>query len=584
MAARPRTLPAAAAPVFVGTAYAATLGTFQPLVFIATLLGALLIQIGTNLSNDYSDARRGADTEDRLGPVRVTAGGLVPPKQVLIATYVAFGLAVLVGVYLVAVAGWQLLLVGIFSILAGVLYTGGPRPYGYEGLGEVFVFLFFGIVAVTGTFFAAGRGAAVEAFVLAVPVGLLATAILMVNNIRDQETDRRAGKRTLAVRLGRDRSRVGYAITVYLAFATAPLAWALGGEHLTPWLLLPWLALPLAAPIVRVVRNKVDGPALNGALARTGMLQLAFCVLCRRGCCCPSDRAERPHRAVHAPRPLRASWGELREREVLVVRLDFPTGSGARARPRRSSPTTACRWRRCGPRWTPTRTCCEAVEPTADVLEACRAVADLPQALAGIDLALWDHASRRTGTPLARLIDPRAMGARAGQRDGRRLRPRGGGRRGRHRRARRVPLREGQGRDRGRRGAPGRRARRRRAEGRHPRGRERGLGYGRGGAGAAPRARAAPAWSCARSRCTASTCCARCRRGRGSRSRWTRRTRPARAVSRAVCLKITARRDHRRARRCAAPPGRRGADVYLASTFDGPRGSPPPFTPRRRCG
>ena len=154
MAARPRTLPAAAAPVLVGTAYAATLGTFKPLTFVATLLGALFIQIGTNLSNDYSDARRGADTEDRLGPVRVTAGGLVPPKQVLIATYVAFGLAVLVGIYLIVTSGWQLLLVGIASILAGVLYTGGPRPYGYEGLGEVFVFLFFGVVAVTGTFFA----------------------------------------------------------------------------------------------------------------------------------------------------------------------------------------------------------------------------------------------------------------------------------------------------------------------------------------------------------------------------------------------------------------------------------------------
>ena len=170
-----------------------------------TLLGALLIQVGTNLSNDYSDARRGADTEDRLGPVRVTAGGLVPPKQVLVATYVAFGLAVLVGVYLIADAGWQLLLVGIASILAGVLYTGGPRPYGYEGLGEVFVFLFFGVVAVTGTFFAQVEELNWESFVLAVPVGLLATAILMVNNVRDLETDRRAGKRTLAVRLGRDR-------------------------------------------------------------------------------------------------------------------------------------------------------------------------------------------------------------------------------------------------------------------------------------------------------------------------------------------------------------------------------------------
>jgi 1,4-dihydroxy-2-naphthoate octaprenyltransferase len=279
MAARPRTLPAAAAPVLVGTAYAETLGTFRPLTFIATLLGALLIQIGTNLSNDYSDARRGADTEDRLGPVRVTAGGLVPPKQVLTATYVAFGLAVLVGVYLIVTAGWQILLIGVLSILAGVLYTGGPRPYGYEGLGEVFVFLFFGLVAVTGTFFAQVEAFTWESFVLAIPVGLLATAILMVNNTRDLETDRRAGKKTLAVRLGREKARLGYALLIYVAFATAPLAWILGGDHLTPWLLLPWLALPLAAPIVRVVRNKVDGPSLNGALAKTGMLQLVFCVL-----------------------------------------------------------------------------------------------------------------------------------------------------------------------------------------------------------------------------------------------------------------------------------------------------------------
>nr|WP_028058170.1 1,4-dihydroxy-2-naphthoate polyprenyltransferase [Candidatus Solirubrobacter pratensis] len=283
MAARPRTLPAAVAPVLVGTALAGTLGTFKILTFIATLLGALLIQIGANLSNDYSDARRGADTEDRLGPVRVTAGGLVPPKQVLIATYVAFGLAVLVGVYLVVTAGWQLLLVGAASILAGVLYTGGPRPYGYEGLGEVFVFLFFGVVAVTGTYFAQREELTWESFVLAVPVGLLAVAILMVNNVRDLETDRRAGKKTLAVRLGRARARTGYGIVVYVAFLMAPVAWLAGGTGLSAWLLLPWLALPLAAPVVRVVRNKVDGPSLNGALARTGMLQLVFCVLLAAG-------------------------------------------------------------------------------------------------------------------------------------------------------------------------------------------------------------------------------------------------------------------------------------------------------------
>src|SRR5215211_160032 len=133
MAARPRTLPAAVAPVLVGTALAATYDHFDVLRFLATLIGALFIQIGTNLSNDYSDARRGADTEDRLGPVRVTAGGLVPPRQVLVATAVSFGLAVLCGVYLIATAGWELLVIGAASILAGILYTGGPRPYGYEG-------------------------------------------------------------------------------------------------------------------------------------------------------------------------------------------------------------------------------------------------------------------------------------------------------------------------------------------------------------------------------------------------------------------------------------------------------------------
>src|SRR6201996_4432539 len=162
MAARLRTLPAAIAPVLVGTSLAGFEHAFHPLRFVAALFGAIFIQVGTNLSNDYSDARRGADAEDRLGPVRVTAGGLVPPRQVLIATYVTFALAVLVGVYLIVMAGWQILLIGVASILAGVLYTGGPKPYGYEGLGEVFVFLFFGIAAVAGSYFAQTRDFAWE--------------------------------------------------------------------------------------------------------------------------------------------------------------------------------------------------------------------------------------------------------------------------------------------------------------------------------------------------------------------------------------------------------------------------------------
>src|ERR1700751_3152901 len=281
MASRPRTLPAAVAPVLVGPAFAGFGHVFHPLRFLAALLGALFIQVGTNLSNDYSDARRGADAEDRLGPVRVTAGGLVPPRRVLVATYVSFGVAVLAGIYLIAVAGWELLLVGGASILAGVLYTGGPRPYGYEGLGELFVFLFFGIVAVAGSYFVQVKHLHWEAFALAVPVGLLASAILVVNNFRDTDTDRRAGKRTLAVRLGRARTRSLYAGMGYIAYLLAPVTCLFG--PLKPWVLLPWLTLPLAARVVRTVRNRTDGVSLNGALAQTGMLQLAFCTLLAAG-------------------------------------------------------------------------------------------------------------------------------------------------------------------------------------------------------------------------------------------------------------------------------------------------------------
>jgi 1,4-dihydroxy-2-naphthoate octaprenyltransferase len=281
MAARLRTLPASVAPVLVGTSLAANEGTFRAGAFVAALLGAMLIQVGTNLSNDYSDARRGADTEDRLGPVRVTAGGLLPPQRVLIATYVTFALAIACGLYLVSVAGWELLAVGAASILAGVLYTGGPRPYGYEGLGEVFVFLFFGIVAVTGSYFVQREALPWEAFVLAVPVGLLAAAILVVNNVRDLETDRRAGKRTLAVRLGRERARWLYVVMLAAAFVVAPMPWLAGS--LSAWLLLPWILAPVAARLALVVRTRTDGPTLNSALARTGVLQLAFCVLLAAG-------------------------------------------------------------------------------------------------------------------------------------------------------------------------------------------------------------------------------------------------------------------------------------------------------------
>jgi 1,4-dihydroxy-2-naphthoate octaprenyltransferase len=278
VAARPRTLPAAVAPVLVGTSLAIGEGTFRPLAFTCALIGSIFIQIGTNLSNDYSDARRGADTEDRLGPVRVTAGGLMPPRTVLIGTYVAFGIAVLAGIYLIAIAGWQLLLVGAASILAGVLYTGGPRPYGYEGLGEVFVFLFFGVVAVVGSYFVQTEDLRWEAFALSVPVGLLAAAILLVNNIRDADTDRRAGKRTLAVRLGRDGARNLFVGCIVIAYLAVPVV-AIFGRDISPLVLLAFLSLPLAIPLIRVVRERTDGPSLNEALAKTGMLLAIFSLL-----------------------------------------------------------------------------------------------------------------------------------------------------------------------------------------------------------------------------------------------------------------------------------------------------------------
>ena len=281
LAARPRTLPAAIAPVLVGTSLAATEDEFSVLPFAAALIGSVFIQIGTNLSNDYSDARRGADTDDRLGPVRVTAGGLMPPKRVLIGTYVAFGIAVAAGLYLAAVAGWELLAVGAASILAGVLYTGGPRPYGYEGLGELFVFVFFGIVAVTGSYYVQVEELRWEAFALAIPVGLLASAILVVNNVRDIDTDRRAGKRTLAVKLGRDRARLMFTGMVVLAFAAPAATWALGG--LSAWLLLTLAAVPLVPPLIETVSTRTDGPALNGALAAAGRLLAVFSLLLSAG-------------------------------------------------------------------------------------------------------------------------------------------------------------------------------------------------------------------------------------------------------------------------------------------------------------
>jgi 1,4-dihydroxy-2-naphthoate octaprenyltransferase len=279
MAARPRTLPAAIAPVLVGTAAAVEAAGHLPRVgaFIAALIGSIFIQIGTNLANDYSDARRGADTADRLGPVRVTSAGLVTPRRVLNATWIAFGVAVACGIYLAAVAGIVIILIGALSIAAGVLYTGGPRPYGYAGLGEVFVFLFFGLVAVNGSYYVQLEQLDALPLGLSIAIGFIATAILVVNNVRDLETDRRAGKMTLAVRMGRHNAVVLYRGLVLGAFVVLPLALLAGGG--SAWPLIGLLALPMAFKPMRAMTNRTDGPALNGALAGTGALLGVFSLL-----------------------------------------------------------------------------------------------------------------------------------------------------------------------------------------------------------------------------------------------------------------------------------------------------------------
>ena len=282
LASRPATLPAAAVPVLVGTAAAVAEGVpFRPIVFAATLVAALLLQIGTNFANDYSDFHRGADHEGRLGPVRVTQSGLLTENAVRRGIIVAFGLAVILGCYLAWVGGWPIVAIGVLSILAGLAYTGGPWPFGYNGLGDVFVFIFFGVVAVTGTAYLQAGAWSSLALAASVPIGLLVTNILVVNNLRDLPTDRAVGKRTLAVRLGDWATRVQYTVFAVAAYgATVLLAFSAPGRR---WLLLPWLTAPLALGLVRRVQGGVAGRDLNPLLGRSGQLVLLFGALLAAG-------------------------------------------------------------------------------------------------------------------------------------------------------------------------------------------------------------------------------------------------------------------------------------------------------------
>ncbi|MGQ3330270.1 1,4-dihydroxy-2-naphthoate polyprenyltransferase [Halorubrum sp. FL23] len=289
IAARPQTLPAAAAPVIVGVGLAVRDGAFAPLPALAALVGAALIQVGTNFANDYYDAIQGADTDDREGFTRVVASGLIKPGEVKRAMWLTFAAAILVGTYLVYVGGVPIIVIGLASVAAGIAYTGGPYPLGYHGLGDLFVFVFFGVIAVTGTYYVQAAALVSGAFplwippetvtlagvVASLPIAALSTNILVVNNVRDLEEDAQTGKRTLAVRFGYRFSRGQFLALLALAYLT-PLWFLAEGYGIA--VLLPLATLPLAAGVARTVLTETAGDALNPALESTGKLLAAYAV------------------------------------------------------------------------------------------------------------------------------------------------------------------------------------------------------------------------------------------------------------------------------------------------------------------
>ena len=276
LAIRPRTLPAAATGVIMGSALAWRDGFFRLDAALACLLTALLLQIGSNLANDVFDFERGTDTPERLGPVRVTQAGLLSPTQVKVGMAIVFGLAALFGLYLVWLGGWPILLIGIAAILSAIAYTGGPFPLGYYGLGDLFVFLFFGLASVAGTYYLQAGFISPAAWWMTIPPGLIITAILVVNNLRDLENDRKAGKRTLAVHLGEQATKTQYLICMVVAYLILPCAASLG---IVPWsALLAWFSLPLAIRTTHLVLTQKGRP-LSAALAGTGQTALLFSLL-----------------------------------------------------------------------------------------------------------------------------------------------------------------------------------------------------------------------------------------------------------------------------------------------------------------
>lgn len=281
-AARPKTLWAAVGPVIIGTAMAYGHDRVDWLSFFCALLGAVLIQIGTNLANDYFDFVKGTDTHERIGPTRATQAGLVSPEAMRHAYFIAFGLALLPGAYIIWRGGWPFLAIGLVSIICGILYTGGPMPLGYVGLGDVFVLVFFGPVAVGGTYYLHTLSIGPAAIIAGFAPGLISVAILAVNNLRDIEEDRRAGKRTLAVRFGRRFARFEYVFCILGATFVIPLYFYASADNRL-FALVPLVVVTAATPAIKTVFVSTDGEALNGVLAKTGKLLLVFSILFSMG-------------------------------------------------------------------------------------------------------------------------------------------------------------------------------------------------------------------------------------------------------------------------------------------------------------
>lgn len=276
LAARPKTLPAAAAPVLIGVAMALADHVFHGVSALAALLGALLIQIGTNYANDYFDFKQGIDTHERLGPLRVTQAGLIPPHAMRNATIVVFTLALLAGIYLVWRGGWPIVFIGLLSILFGMLYTAGPYPLGYNGWGDIFVLIFFGPVAVGGTYYVQALTVPTYVLIAGLAPGLFSVAILVVNNLRDLDNDRLAGKKTLAVRFGRTFSIAQYIVCVIAGILIPVVLWFFFDS--SPYAMVAVLTVAPALVVIRHVMTR-HGRPLNDTLAATGQLLLLYSLL-----------------------------------------------------------------------------------------------------------------------------------------------------------------------------------------------------------------------------------------------------------------------------------------------------------------